>query len=500
MRLAKERSDTEKKEIFKKWKDLINMTESELKSWAKDDERLLASLNRQEAKENGKIQSGYDSLHRIKRRVKKPFDEWTSEDFDNASQEIGFNSRMLGGTPGDPVSKTKSKWEISLKNWGHDPSKPNSPAHNKWKKWNKNMNKKAKLNLIKNAYIVSLRHPELRETSLLLSKTIRLHQSGKLASEDQEEIMSQPVDATDTMLEVAKKADKESPFKREQDVLSEFVARKGVAGVVTNAAYNRVVKGTLVKPSNKVEGWVFKVMNSLKGKSDIVRFLADLVAADNFEEVAQAGRMSVDQFFFETGLMTPADIEGAQKYQRDLIEYEEKIDSLTYFNTPMRPPALSDYVKNPSVVVTRNKITVSLDWFASIEDSKIFGVKLIFTALKGSLVAAVFGASLASIKTGVQKFLMMIIWFSALFGWRHAASFLRKSGVLLGAIAPSVVVDALRPFKFLSGVLSGFYNKLKEGFKSMFRKKALLEVNHLCSTNKVFEMELQHLNKMRSFR
>ncbi len=136
--IAKERSDEEKKEIYDKWKSLINMSKKELEEWGDNPDHLEASLNREEAKSEGKIQSGYDSFHRIKRRKDKPFDEWTAQDFDNASQENGFNGRMLGGKPGQPVGSTgRSKWEISLRNWGHDPSKPNSPSYAKWKKWKK---------------------------------------------------------------------------------------------------------------------------------------------------------------------------------------------------------------------------------------------------------------------------------------------------------------------------------------------------------------------------
>jgi hypothetical protein len=137
------RSDEEKDAIFSKWKDLINMTEKELNSWAKDPNRLEASLSRDEAEDlskskKDKIQSGYDSLHRIKRRVSKPQQEWSDEDYDNAAQENGFNQRMVGNTPGEPVGDTgMSKWEISLRNWGHDPSKASSPAHSKWKSWSR---------------------------------------------------------------------------------------------------------------------------------------------------------------------------------------------------------------------------------------------------------------------------------------------------------------------------------------------------------------------------
>lgn len=149
-------NDQEKKEIFDKWHKLINMTQTELDAWAKDPERLLASLNREEAKSGkNKIQSGYDSFHRIKRRKQKPLEDWSDQDFKNAKQEIGFNSRMLGNSPGKPVNKDvcKSKWEISLKNWGHDPSKSSSPSYSKWKSWSEANKKQASISRVASLYI-----------------------------------------------------------------------------------------------------------------------------------------------------------------------------------------------------------------------------------------------------------------------------------------------------------------------------------------------------------
>ena len=154
-------SDEDKKEVYDKWHGLINMSQKALDSWAEDDDRLLASINRQEAKEDGGIQSGYDSFHRIKRRKSKPFSEWSNDDFVNAKQEIGFNSRMLGGNPGQPVEDTgMSKWEISLKNWGHDPSLKSSPQYSKWKSWKeKHIRKEARMyrraNMLKQSCVIA---------------------------------------------------------------------------------------------------------------------------------------------------------------------------------------------------------------------------------------------------------------------------------------------------------------------------------------------------------
>ena len=86
MKYAKARTEEEKKEIYDKWEKLINMSEKELLAWAENDDRFLASLNRAKAEEEGDIQSGYDSFHRIKRRKIKPMKEWSAQDFDNVSQ------------------------------------------------------------------------------------------------------------------------------------------------------------------------------------------------------------------------------------------------------------------------------------------------------------------------------------------------------------------------------------------------------------------------------
>lgn len=155
MKYAAARTEEQKKEIFDKWHDLINMSQKALDDWAEDDDRLLASINREEAKDAGDIQSGYDSFHRIKRRKEKPFKDWSAEDFDNAAQENGFNSRMLGGTPGDPVGESgMSKWEISLRNWGHDPSLKSSPQHAKWKAWKKKHTPKKASSALKPPHII----------------------------------------------------------------------------------------------------------------------------------------------------------------------------------------------------------------------------------------------------------------------------------------------------------------------------------------------------------
>lgn len=122
------RTEEEKKEIRKKWKELVNMSPGELKSWDENKDKLKASLNREEASRAG-IRSGLQSLKNIIRKKNKPFDKWTDKDYDDASAEINFNSRMLGSKPGKEVPGTgKSKWEIFPKELGPQSEQRNQPG------------------------------------------------------------------------------------------------------------------------------------------------------------------------------------------------------------------------------------------------------------------------------------------------------------------------------------------------------------------------------------
>lgn len=132
----KKYTQDEKKEIYKKWRTLINMSPSELKKWLRNPWKLKASLSKDQASAYG-IVSGHTSFSQIVDMVELAFNDWNDEDFANARRHNSFNSRMLGGNPGQPVSKDvpMSKWEISLRNWGHDPRKPNSPGYKKAMDW-----------------------------------------------------------------------------------------------------------------------------------------------------------------------------------------------------------------------------------------------------------------------------------------------------------------------------------------------------------------------------
>ena len=101
-------------EVYGAWRELVNMSASELESWSNNECSRKASL---------------DPAAVIKRnlrllRTKKG--DWTSQDIKDANRAISFISRMRGMEQGEPAVKgCPSKRDISLKNWAYDPSKAN---------------------------------------------------------------------------------------------------------------------------------------------------------------------------------------------------------------------------------------------------------------------------------------------------------------------------------------------------------------------------------------
>lgn len=119
---------------FNEWRQLVNMTQGELDAWSANPLRLAASLSASRARAAG-VYSGHRSLANIRARRSRPPSTWTPQDFAAARREVSFIKRMLGVSPGKPAAGGMSKWEISLRNWGHDPRKRTSPAYAKLRAW-----------------------------------------------------------------------------------------------------------------------------------------------------------------------------------------------------------------------------------------------------------------------------------------------------------------------------------------------------------------------------
>jgi guanylate kinase/GNAT superfamily N-acetyltransferase len=131
---GKELTPAKKKEIRKKWLELVNMTHTELQRFYDSDlGNKRAGLSRDEAKEQG-ISSGRDSALAIIKMKQTPVKEWSktrSKDrgrdimldfWQWAQKQINFNTRHRGmqgpylDEKGRPTRKLLGLWI-----WGHDP-------------------------------------------------------------------------------------------------------------------------------------------------------------------------------------------------------------------------------------------------------------------------------------------------------------------------------------------------------------------------------------------
>jgi len=462
-------TDEEKKDIYKRWRELINMSETALNSWAEDDNRLLASINRQEAKDSGGIQSGYDSFHRIKRRKTKPMKDWSDEDYKNAKQEIGFNSRMLGGKPGDPVGESRmSKWEISLRNWGHDPSLKSSPQHAKWEAWRaKHYGKKGSTmkitasdlahtyfceQKIKRAVIAGQKsgHSEMaRVYGHLLRRGGRVA-SNSLGDVSQHFASAMAGDATLreslglTYLQeiINQTADKISSTARSAiSIISDFLSREGLSGKV-----DYLIKATF-KPTTKLEQVIAgRLGQTKKDPAGTLTMMGHLLSASTPQDFANVLNLSFAQM-------------------RDLFGVSENL-----------PPSMG------SGSWFMQKWEQVSQYVVGMEDAKLLVVKVGLTILKVAILSLLFGTPLAAVGSKVLSIVVVLVVLVILTNKRTTANIIRKMGISLAVFTSGFLIDLVKGFKFLGSVGGDMLNQVK----SLFKSAAVREINHLLSTDMNF--------------
>ena len=108
----------DRQETYDDFRDLVNMTPSELGDW----------LDTDASKRVGDSDSGESTGHRSGRRIldinDKTKDELTQSDLDHMSKVVGYIKRHRAQGPDGSAKETD--WRYSLKNWGHDPCKDDS--------------------------------------------------------------------------------------------------------------------------------------------------------------------------------------------------------------------------------------------------------------------------------------------------------------------------------------------------------------------------------------
>jgi hypothetical protein len=114
---------TDKEEIYKEWKTLVNMSKSELQEFYNSAEGKKAGLSSSEARQLG-IDNGRNSARWIMKMKDLPFVSWSPTMWKWAKKQISFIKRMSGnkGSLYDENGKKTRKY-TSLLIWGHNPEK-----------------------------------------------------------------------------------------------------------------------------------------------------------------------------------------------------------------------------------------------------------------------------------------------------------------------------------------------------------------------------------------
>lgn len=108
--------DEDPVETRKAFRDVVNLSPSELEEWLETDE------SRSVGDTGGDGEStGHASGRRIVELRRTKADDLTDDDHAHMRKVVGYVHRHLAQRPSGDV--TESKWRWSLMNWGHDPLK-----------------------------------------------------------------------------------------------------------------------------------------------------------------------------------------------------------------------------------------------------------------------------------------------------------------------------------------------------------------------------------------
>ena len=130
--ILQELLDSDEKQKYEHWKQLVNLSTTELKKFVDSGLGKEAGLNREQAKDSGGIKRGRDSARAILRMRAKPFSSWDKTDKDWMGRQISFISRMTGNKgpllddDGNPTRKLTSLWI-----WGNAPKGMNPSKYSK---------------------------------------------------------------------------------------------------------------------------------------------------------------------------------------------------------------------------------------------------------------------------------------------------------------------------------------------------------------------------------
>lgn len=111
--------DAEDRKTIKEFHEAVNMTPAALEKWLDSPESKDVGWKGEDGKGSGES-VGHQSGEKIVKLLHKKQADLTADDLAHMKKVVGYVHRHMAQKPKDPEG---SKWEASLKNWGHDPAK-----------------------------------------------------------------------------------------------------------------------------------------------------------------------------------------------------------------------------------------------------------------------------------------------------------------------------------------------------------------------------------------
>ncbi|KAA3438715.1 DUF3140 domain-containing protein [Rufibacter hautae] len=114
---ATEFDKEEQEQIYQDFKEVVNMTPSELEKWLKTEESKEVGFKEDAAGES----VGHESGGKIIQILHKKKSDLTTDDYAHMRKVVGYVHRHTAQRPSGDIEDTP--WRYSLKNWGHEPNK-----------------------------------------------------------------------------------------------------------------------------------------------------------------------------------------------------------------------------------------------------------------------------------------------------------------------------------------------------------------------------------------
>lgn len=124
--------------------------------------------------------------------------------------------------------------------------------------------------------------------------------------------------------------------------------------------------------------------------------------------------------------------------------------------------------------------------FRDLPDHKLIVVHVGVTILKVSIIALLAKTALATVGLGIMKVLGVILLICLLTDTKATAQIVRKLGVSTAALAPAVIKDLAKSFKFLKNVGKNIWEGGKSLFKKILRRAAVQQIQQMIRENTRF--------------